>query len=187
MEIRKVVRGTDTSFATRPARKAERESVGTVRPSADRVELSRQWAEALEGQRAQTQAALLSGGKGKDKDEGGILGYMETEEDKLDALSEEMDVQMKCLKIAMNIMKGKKVPPEDERYLMEHDPEGYKLALAMRGMEKEDDEECESVLEDEDKKSGGSSGTGEAAPAEGGGAAPSDGGEAASSEDGGAE
>ena len=167
MEIRKVVRGTDTSFAARPARKAERESAGAVRPSADRVELSRQWAEALEGQRARTQAALLSGGKGKDKDEGGILGYMETEEDKLDALSEEMDVQMKCLKIAMNIMKGKKVPPEDERYLMEHDPEGYKLALAMRGMEKEDDEECESVLKDEDKN-GKTESVSSEAPSEGG-------------------
>ena len=36
---------------------------------------------------------------------------METEEDKLDAMSEQLDTQMKCLKIAMNIMKGKKVPP----------------------------------------------------------------------------
>lgn len=180
MEIRKVVRGTDTSFATRPARKAERESVGTVRPSADRVELSRQWAEALEGQRAQTQAALLSGGKGKDKDEGGILGYMETEEDKLDALSEEMDVQMKCLKIAMNIMKGKKVPPEDERYLMENDPSGYKLAMAMKLLVKEDKKECKSVLDEKDKNGGEeTSESGEAAPAEGTSASAAGGGEAA--------
>ena len=93
---------------------------------------------------------------------------METEEDKLDALSEQLDIQMKCMKIAANMMKGKKVPPEDERYLMEHDPEGYKLAISMRSMEKVDDKECESVLKDEDKNSGETAETEETAPAEGG-------------------
>ena len=83
----------------------------------------------------------------------------------LDALSEELDVQMKCLKIAMNIMKGKKVPPEDERYLMEHDPEGYKITIALRKPPKKNEKECESVLKDEEEGSGE---TGEAAPAAGG-------------------
>ena len=167
MEIRRVLQGENIDFSSsRPTQKAERKTAGTVRPSADRLELSRQWVEAMEEQRARTQAAMLAGGKNAEEDSGGLLGYMETEEDKLDAMSEQLDTQMKCLKIAMNIMKGKKVPPEDERYLMEHDPDGYKLAIAMKSMTKEDKKECESVLDDEDKEGGESGETGEAAPAE---------------------
>ena len=165
MEVRRMLWGESAlPPAARPAQKGERKTA--PRLSADRLELSRQWVEAMEEQRARTQAAMLAGGKNAEEDSGGLLGYMETEEDKLDAMSEQLDTQMKCLKIAMNIMKGKKVPPEDERYLMEHDPDGYKLAIAMKSMTKEDKKECESVLDDEDKEGGESGETGEAAPAE---------------------
>ena len=165
MEVRRMLWGERAlPAAAKPAQKGERKA--PARPSADRLELSRQWVEAMEEQRARTQAALLAGGKKAEEDSGGLLGYMETEEDKLDAMSEQLDTQMKCLKIAMNIMKGKKVPPEDERYLMEHDPDGYKLAIAMKSMTKEDKKQCESVLDDEDKEGGESGETGEAAPAE---------------------
>ena len=184
MEIRQVVRGADTGFAAaRPARKTENEPSGAARPAADRVELSRRWVEEMQEQSARIQALLTNPAGREEEDEGGILGYMKTEEDKLDGLSEGLDIQMKCLKIAMNIMKGKKVPPEDEQYLMENDPEGYKLAMAMRKPPKKDEEECESVLDDEDKKGRTSetSDSGESAPAES-----SSGGEgAASSGDGG--
>ena len=165
MEVRRMLWGESAlPPAARPAQKGERKTA--PRLSADRLDLSRQWVEAMEEQRARTQAAMLAGGKNAEGDSGGLLGYMETEEDKLDAMSEQLDTQMKCLKIAMNIMKGKKVPPEDERYLMEHDPDGYKLAIAMKSMTKEDKKECESVLDDEDKEGGESGETGEAAPAE---------------------
>ncbi len=165
MEVRRMLWGERAlPAAAKPAQKGARKTA--PRPSADRLELSRQWVEAMEEQRARTQAAMLAGGKNAEEDSGGLLGYMETEEDKLDAMSEQLDTQMKCLKIAMNIMKGKKVPPEDERYLMEHDPDGYKLAIAMKSMTKEDKKECESVLDDEDKEGGESGETGEAAPAE---------------------
>lgn len=165
MEVRRMLWGESAlPAAAKPAQKGARKTA--PRLSADRLELSRQWVEAMEEQRARTQAAMLAGGKKAEEDSGGLLGYMETEEDKLDAMSEQLDTQMKCLKIAMNIMKGKKVPPEDERYLMEHDPDGYKLAIAMKSMTKEDKKECESVLDDEDKEGGESGETGEAAPAE---------------------
>lgn len=165
MEVRRMLWGERAlPAAAKPAQKGARKA--SARLSADRLELSRQWVEAMEEQRARTQAAMLAGGKKAEEDSGGLLGYMETEEDKLDAMSEQLDTQMKCLKIAMNIMKGKKVPPEDERYLMEHDPDGYKLAIAMKSMTKEDKKECESVLDDEDKEGGESGETGEAAPAE---------------------
>ena len=155
MEIRRVLQGENIDFSSsRPTQKAERKTAGTVRPSADRLELSRQWVEQMQQQNTRFQTALLSGGEQSDKDTGGILGYMETEEEKLEGLSEALDIQMKCLKIAMNMMKGKKVPPEDERYLMEHDPNGYKVAIAMKALVKEDKKECESVLDDEDKDGG---------------------------------
>ena len=179
MEIRRVLRGEQTSFTpARPVKTGEKTAETAARPSADRLELSRQWVEQMEEQSARLQAAL-SQPAGEDKKSDGILGMlddMETEEDKLDAMSEQLDVQMKCLKIAMNIMKGKKVPPEDERYLMENDPNGYKLAMSMKSMVKEDKKECKSVLDDEDKN--GSSKTGEAESASGGEGAVSSGGEA---------
>ena len=114
MEIRRVLRGEITGFAlARSARRGEQETTAG-RFSADRVELSRQWAANMEEQNARLRA-LLSRPAEEKKDEGGLLGYMETEEEKLDGLSEELDIQMKCLEIAMNMMKGKKVPPEDEK------------------------------------------------------------------------
>ena len=48
-------------------------------------------------------------------------------------------------------MKGDKVPPQDEQYLMENDPDGYKLALVCR-TPKEKPKEWESVLEDEERE-----------------------------------
>ena len=139
----------------------------------------------MEEQRVQTQAALLAGEK--EKKSNGILDMLDgvsAEQEELDALSQEMKAKMKCLEIAMRMMKGKKVPPEDERYLMENDPEGYKVAMAMKAFVKEDKEECESVLKDEEKNSGQTAEAGEAAPVEEGGE-PSGGGDASVSDGGG--
>lgn len=171
MEIRRMLWGESASPApARPAKGGEKRSAAVSRPSADRLELSRQWVENMEEQRARAQAVLLTGAK-EEKKTGGILDMLDEpsgEEEELDALSEQLKIQQKCLEIAMRMMKGKKVPPQDERYLMENDLEGYKIAMAMKAFVKEDKEECESVLDDEDKKGGESSGTEEAAPAEGG-------------------
>lgn len=84
----------------------------------------------------------------------------------LDCLSKALKVMDKCRKIASRIVKGDKVPPQDERYLMENDPDGYKLALACR-QPKEKPKEWESVLDEEDRADGGSVGKsgGEAAEA----------------------
>jgi len=98
-----------------------------------------------------------------------ILGSSQSKSKELELLEKAMDVMNKCLKIAASIMKGNRVPPEDLRYLMENDPEGYKLAMAARSMVKVEDEECESVLEDEDQSSSASAETGETAEAGGSG------------------
>ena len=98
----------------------------------------------------------------------------------LDLLSNGLKVLELCEKIAASIMKGNKVPPEDLKFLMENDPAGYRLAMAMR-RHNPDPEEEESVLPDEEKNGGraeGADGGGEApsaeaaAPSEGGGETP---------------
>ena len=89
----------------------------------------------------------------------------------LDALNEALKKMERCQKIASRIMRGDKVPPQDEMYLLDNDPDGYKLALACR-TPKEKPKEWESVLKEEEEQEGGS--------AESGGTeAPDSGGEAA--------
>ena len=82
----------------------------------------------------------------------------------LDLLSQGLKVLELCEKIAASIIKGDKVPPEDLRFLMENDPDGYRLAMALR-RHKEDPEEVDSVLEDGEKKGGSAEGTDDAGEA----------------------
>ena len=100
-----------------------------------------------------------------------LLDAMESKKDELDSMSEKLKTLNKCQKIAAAIMRGDRVPPEDLRYLMEHDKEGYKMALAMR-RPKKDPEEVESVLDEEDRNGGRTeeAGGGEAPAVEGAGA-----------------
>ena len=94
----------------------------------------------------------------------------------LDLLRKGQRILELCQKIAASIMKGNQVPPEDLKFLLENDPDGYRMAMAMR-KHNPDPEEEESVLTDEDKngKSAEGTGGGEApsvevsAPAGGGG------------------
>lgn len=184
MEIRNIVRGETVSFAAsaRLAGKKEADAAQTAGTSpADRVELSNQWVEQMQEQMQEQNAqilSLLTTGKEREEQSDGLLDSImqdaEAKQDELDALSADMKAKMKCLEIAMRIMKGKKVPPEDERYLMQNDPAGYKIAMAMKAFVKEDDEECESVLDDEDggkteSSKGGEDAPVESAPSEGGG------------------
>ena len=99
-----------------------------------------------------------------------MAGAAESSNGELDLLSQGLKVLELCQKIAASIMKGDKVPPEDLRFLMENDPDGYRLAMAMR-RHKEDPEEVDSVLEDEDKNSGSVEGTGGSPEGTGGGEA----------------
>ena len=95
----------------------------------------------------------------------------------LDMMSKQMKVLELCEKIAASIMKGNRVPPQDLAYLMKNDPEGYKLAMALR-RHNPDPKDEKSVLENEENRDGSTeetSGGGEApsveaaAPAKGGG------------------
>lgn len=168
MEIRHVLRGENVRpAAARPVQGGEKEKPA-VRPAADRLELSCQWAENMEKQRAQAQAALLSGAKEK-KQSNPILDMLDgPDSEELKAETDRLKVWRRCMEISRRIMAGKKVPPQDERYLMEHDPEGYKITIALRKPPKRNEKECESVLKDEEEGSGETGETGEAAPAAGG-------------------
>lgn len=164
------------SVYTGPARTgrgaASLTTAGAVSNREDRLALSRQAVAFLEEQaRASRQEAELSD-----------LGAKKKELDRLDKM---MKALLNCQKIAARIMAGDRVPPEDLRYLEENDPEGYKLALALR-KPKKDPKEWDSVLEDEDRaeaSSGGAEPAGAvpaASGAQGGGCAgeaPSGGGE----------
>lgn len=48
------------------------------------------------------------------------------------AMAEYLKVMQRCQEIARRLMRGDRVPPEDEEYLMTNDPKSYKLALAAR-------------------------------------------------------
>ena len=60
-------------------------------------------------------------------------------------------IKILCLQIAMRIMRGDKVPVEDERYLAKHDIELFTKALSMR-MPKEDPHEYDRLSEDEEEE-----------------------------------
>lgn len=167
MEIRNI--RTAAGFAAYPTRTSA-EDTAASHSSTDRVDLSRQWVEQMEDQRKQL-LSLLSRPAGQDKENksDGILDMLDgvnAEKEELDALSQQLKTRMKCLEIARRIMQGKKVPPQDERYLMENDPKGYQLAMALRKPPKKDEKECKSVLDSEDEKSGETSDSGESAPVE---------------------
>lgn len=85
-----------------------------------------------------------------------LLEQKQKGDGELDYLTKSLKTMDKCRKIAARIMKGDKVPPEDERYLQDNDPDGYKLALACR-TPKEKPKEWKSVLDDEDREGGSTS------------------------------
>jgi len=104
------------------------------------------------------------------------LSALDSAKSELDVMGRKLKVMSKCQKIAASIMKGNRVPPEDLEYLMNNDPDGYKLAMAMR-RENPDPEDEKSVLDEEDRDGGVEETSGHSAPpsgqpAEGGGDTP---------------
>ena len=153
------------------------------REPADKLSLSRQ-ALAYVEERSRLAWNPEEGQNKKDSVIQGYLDAMETQKKQLDSMEDKLDMMNKCQKIAAAIMRGDRVPPEDLRYLMEHDKEGYKLALALR-REKKDPKKVESVLDEEDRNGGRTEetdGGGEAPSVEAAGASEGGGSAAASAE-----
>lgn len=126
-----------------------------ARSKADRLSVSRQALAFLEEQNRQVMERAREEAARRDADP---LDGLSEEKDALDFMDKQLKMLNKCQKIAARIMAGDKVPPEDERYLMEHDQEGYKMALALRRPKKHP-KEYKSVLDDEDR--GKTAGSGE--------------------------
>ncbi len=167
MELTVGGRQRRTGQAAASPLRAEKKTAGTkggtapLRPRSDKADWSQaalSFLQEVNRQDAEKQRKLL---EARQKGNG-----------ELDALTKALKTMDNCRKIASRIMRGDKVPPQDERYLMENDPDGYKLAMACR-TPKEKPKEWESVLEDEDREGGDCSGSGGTVEAsDGGGAAP---------------
>lgn len=136
-------RETGESAAAAPPPRTDRVSSQAVRQAVERLEEQSQRLTALLRQDQQEEKKPFLWDM--------LDGAEKTGDSEADALGEHIKTMERCHKIAARIMRGDKVPPEDEQYLMQNDPEGYKLALAMRRPKKHP-KEWESVLKDEEKR-----------------------------------
>ena len=149
----------------KPAGAAARSTSAPVRTETepadgDRLELSRaavRWVESLSDKKLQErewQEALRK----KLESRSDILDQLDDANETADAAGESLRVMGRCMKIASNIMSGKKVPDKDIQYLMEHDAKLYQMALSMRRPPK--DEESDPVIKDEDEETAGEASSG---------------------------
>ena len=107
----------------------------------DRLELSKRAADFLTEQAKQMAEEMSRlGQKEKEESGGGSL---------LDSYKKQMDIMNKCAKISASISAGDRVPPEDLRYLKEHDMNAYRLAMVTR-KPKRDPKDKKSELSEED-------------------------------------
>lgn len=127
----------------------------TARPQAptDKVTLSRQALAFVQEQNQKMWDAAQQREQRRQDRMADRLSALDSAKSEMDLLNKGLKVLNKCQKIAASIMKGNRVPPEDLEYLMNNDPEGYKLAMAMR-RENPDPEDEKSVLDDEDRNGG---------------------------------
>lgn len=155
-----------TEVKSENGKASSKASNSAAKYKSDRLELSKQVLSVIEEQNRRIMEEQARNKEKSRTDESSADSQM------LDSLGKSLKVMSKCQKIAARVMAGDKVPPEDLQYLMENDPEGYKLAMAAR-RPKKDPKEWDTVLDEEDRKdssvdsasdSGGSSGS-EAAPA----------------------
>ena len=68
-----------------------------------------------------------------------------------DAMKETMENQAKAIEIAGRIAKGGRVPPEDEAFLLENNPDMYKLAK-LAAMHAKEHEKYKTALEEKEPK-----------------------------------
>lgn len=170
MEIARISgKQTQTSAKTAaPAIEAQKTTKSAQRRQ-DKLELTKQAVSLIN--QAQAEAAAPK----QKKEKSWMDEMLESSQQQAEAAGEGFKAEARCLKIASNLMSGKKVPVKDQQYLMEKNPKLYQMAIAMRRVEK-DPEECESVLGDEEEKkseSAATEGTTETAAAPVAAAAPS--------------
>lgn len=134
---------------------AARSGTSAAEPKADRVSSTRQAVQRTVEQMQEQSRRLMSLVQQEQKNvkkEPAIWDLLdsvtgESGGTEAEMTGERLKTMQRCQKIAARIMRGDKVPPQDEQYLMENAPDGYKLALAMRTPK-----EWESVLKDDEKE-----------------------------------
>lgn len=126
-------------------KKAPLGQAATGRARQDRLEVSKAAVEFLreQAQRVAQEAGKLGAGE-EEKEESGLSSLY-------DHFQKQMDIMDKCAKISASISAGDRVPPEDLRYLKQHDMNAYRLAMATR-KPKKDPKDQDSVLSEEDIK-----------------------------------
>lgn len=75
---------------------------------------------------------------------------LEAADEQAEAVEESFSTFGKCMRIAMRITNGDKVPLKDIDFLMEHEPDLYKQAIIMR-RPNDEPKEWESVLDEDDE------------------------------------
>lgn len=140
MEVNEVRRNGRVVSAGAPAAKKAGAALAAHKATrADQMALSQQAVAFLEEQNRQRLA------QAEEKDESSAREKL------VEQMGKDLKKMDKCQKIYARVVKGDKVPPEDLQYLQRCDPEGFKLALAMRRPNKHP-KEWESELDDEDRK-----------------------------------
>lgn len=141
-DVGRLRRSARTEKTRAPAKTAPQGGVlqSRARNRADRLNLSAQALRLLEADSRRVQQRL------REREGAQAEGSSE-----LDVLDKSLKVMYKCERIAARVMAGDKVPPEDLRYLRMNDPDGYKLALAMRKPKKHP-KKYKSMLDDEDRQ-----------------------------------
>jgi len=74
---------------------------------------------------------------------------MENAREAAEAEAEYWEKMRIAMEIARRIMRGDNVPPQDESFLMEHNPGLYKLATSLRDFTNDDPEDHDSLLGDQ--------------------------------------
>lgn len=139
--------------ADAPASSAKPQAQPVQQPPADKFTLSRQALGFLEEHNRKMWERDMERQQRRGDRLNNSISELEGAKSRLDSMEKRLKVINKCQKIAASIMKGNRVPPEDLEYLMNNDPEGYKLAMAMR-RENPDPEDEKSVLDEEDRNGG---------------------------------
>ena len=143
MKIRATGRRLGTNVARVETKKAASSTASPAQKArTDRLELSKSAINFLAEQTRQLTESIGQMGQDREKESSGQSSM-------LDSTTKKLDIMDKCTRISGSISAGDRVPPEDLRYLKEHDMTAYLLALVTR-KPKEDPEDKDSVLSEED-------------------------------------
>lgn len=126
----------------------EEERGGTELQAFDRVEITRELSEVT-AQYEATQS-VMEGIMAREN----MIHDSEVAKQQNEALAESAEEMAKMMEIFRRISSGAKVPPEDERKLMEFNHELYMAAKTAAMTALQNDEEYDSLWEDEEESSG---------------------------------